>query len=207
MVNDLTPRQEQILIFIKKQISQKGYPPTVREIGEAVGLSSSSTVHSHLAKLEQKGFIRRSSSKTRAIEVVGFDFLSRQEKNQEEVVDIQLIGHVAAGQPILAEENIENTFPIPLYFTGKDEVFMLKVKGESMIDAGILDGDYIIVRKQNIANNGEIVVALINDEATVKTFYREKHYIRLQPQNAYMEPIITKDANIIGKVVSLIRKM
>lgn len=207
MIKDLTPRQEQILIFIKQEISQKGYPPTVREIGKAIGLSSSSTVHNHLAKLEQKGLIRRSSSKTRAIEVVGFNFLSGQERNREEIVDIPLVGHVAAGQPILAEENVENTFPIPLYFTGKDEVFMLKVKGESMIEAGILDGDYIIVRKQNIANNGEIVVALINDEATVKTFYQEKHCIRLQPENSYMKPIITNEVNILGKVVSLLRKM
>lgn len=203
MYNDLSNRQIAILDFIKKEIRKKGYPPSVREIGEAVGLSSSSTVHGHLAQLEEKGYLRRDPTKPRAIEVLGDDGFSIK----KEMVNVPIVGKVTAGQPILAVENIEDTFPLPLDFVRNDEVFMLSVRGDSMINAGILDGDYVLVKQQNSARNGDIVVALLSDEATVKTFYKEQNHIRLQPENSAYEPIITRDVTILGKVTGVFRKL
>lgn len=193
--------QERILAFIQQHTRDKGYPPSVREICEAVGLKSTSTVHGHLTRLEKRGLLRRDQTKPRAIEV-----LCKQPR--KETVDLPIVGLVTAGVPILAVENIEDTFPIPSDFAmGSDTHFMLIVRGDSMIQAGILSGDYIIVRQQSTANNGDIVVAMIEDEATVKTYYREKDYIRLQPENSAMEPILAKDVTILGQVVGLFRKM
>lgn len=200
MFPDLSQRQNEILLFIKQEIRRKGYPPSVREIGNAVGLMSSSTVHGHLQTIEDKGYIRRDPSKPRAIEVL--DSSSDVEKK---VVQVPIVGRVTAGQPILAQENIEDTFPLPLELVNSDNVFLLKVRGESMINAGILDGDLILVRQQNTASNGEIVVALIGDEATVKRFFREKTLIRLQPENSFMEPIYSQDVTILGKVTGVFR--
>jgi repressor LexA len=202
---ELSRRQEQILDFIRAEIHRKGYPPSVREIGEAVGLSSSSTVHSHLAALEVKGFIRRDPSKPRALEVLDF-------RDNERAIDfgqvnaVPLVGRVAAGEPILVAENIEQTIPLPTEFSG-DQTFILRVKGDSMIDAGILDGDFVVVRQQETANDGDIVVAMLDDDATVKTFYREADRIRLQPQNAELEPIYSRDVAVLGKVVALFRRI
>lgn len=199
----LSNRQKQILAYIKETLRIKGYPPSVREIGEAVGLSSSSTVHSHLSKLEELGFIRRDPTKPRAIEV-----LDEAPWRQKVLTPVPMVGRVTAGQPILAVENIEEVFPLPTEFVGNDDnVFMLVVRGDSMINAGILDGDLVIVREQNTARNGDIVVALLDgEEATVKRFYKEKDYIRLQPENNYMEPIYSQNVTILGKVVGLFRR-
>lgn len=203
--HELTRRQQQILDFIRAEIHRRGYPPSVREIGEAVGLSSSSTVHSHLAALEGKGFIRRDPSKPRALEVLDF-------RDNDAAIDmgqvsaVPVVGQVAAGQPILAAENIEQTLPLPTEFSG-EQTFILRVRGESMIEAGILNGDFVVVRQQNTAVNGDIVVAMIDDEATVKTFYRESDRIRLQPENASMEPIYSRDVQVVGKVVALFRRI
>jgi repressor LexA len=202
---DLTRRQQQILDFIRAEIHRRGFPPSVREIGEAVGLSSSSTVHSHLAALEAKGYLRRDPSKPRALEV--FDFRDTDRGvDYGRVSAVPLVGQVAAGSPILAAENIEATLPLPAEFAG-DSTFILRVRGESMIDAGILDGDFVVVKQQNTAVNGDIVVAMIEDEATVKTFYRETDRVRLQPENATMEPIYARDVTILGKVVALFRRI
>jgi repressor LexA len=199
----LSRKQEDILEVIRSSIRQKGYPPSVREIGEAVGLKSPSTVHMHLNKLEQLGAIRRESDKNRAIEIVG----SSPMRNIS-MVSVPLIGRVTAGQPILAVENIEETYPLPTDLVGHDDVFMLKVDGESMIQAGILDGDYVIVRDQDSARNGDIIVALVDgDSATVKRFFHEKDRIRLQPENDSMEPIYSTDVSVLGKVVGVYRKM
>ncbi len=204
MGEGLTDRQQQILDYIKEQIRQKGYPPSVREIGESVGLSSSSTVHGHLARLEEKGFIRRDPTKPRAIEIMEGDFYLTKHRS----VNVPLVGRVTAGAPILAVENLEDSFPLPYELVRNEDVFMLAVRGESMIEAGILDGDYVIVRRQSDARDGEIVVALVGDEeATVKRFFREKDHIRLQPENQYMEPIIAHDVSILGKVVALFRRI
>jgi repressor LexA len=203
MYSDLTNRQIAILEFIKKEIRLKGYPPAVREIGEAVGLSSSSTVHGHLAQLEAKGYIRRDPTKPRAIEVTD----GNETVIKKEMVNVPIIGKVTAGQPILAVENIEDTFPLPLDFVRNDNVYMLSVRGESMINAGILDGDFVLVRQQSTAKNGDFVVALLEDEATVKTFYKEKDHIRLQPENPFLEPIISKDVSILGKVIGVFRRI
>lgn len=203
MYNDLSSRQNAILDFIKKEIRKKGYPPSVREIGEAVGLSSSSTVHGHLAQLEEKGYLRRDPTKPRAIEVLSDDSLIIK----KEMVNVPVVGRVTAGQPILAVENVDDTFPLPLDFVRNDNVFMLSVRGDSMVNAGILDGDYVLVRQQNTARNGDIVVALLNDEATVKTFYKEQDYVRLQPENPVLDPIITRDVTILGKVTGVFRKL
>lgn len=203
MYPDLSKRQELILEFIKQEIREKGYPPSVREIGNAVGLMSSSTVHGHLQTLEEKGYIRRDPTKPRAIEVL--DSFSGYE--QKKMVYVPIVGKVTAGQPILAVENIEDTFPLPADFVRYESVFMLKVQGESMIEAGIFDGDYILVNQQNTARNGDIVVALIGDEATVKRFFKEKNLIRLQPENPTMEPIYTQDASILGKVTGVFRRL
>lgn len=204
MYPDLSLRQTKILEFIKQEIRKKGYPPAVREIGEAVGLLSSSTVHGHLQTLEDKGYIRRDPTKPRAIEILDS---SSDTLEAKKVVHIPIVGRVTAGQPILAVENIEGTFPLPADLVRQDNVFMLKVQGESMIGAGILDGDFIIVRQQNEARNGEIVVALIGDEATIKRFFKERTLIRLQPENPSMEPIYSQDVSILGKVVGVFRTL
>lgn len=200
-MEELTRRQRQILDYIKACIRERGYPPSVREIGEAVGLKSTSTVHAYLSRLEQKGFIRRDPTKPRAIEV--FD----EAMARARTVAVPLVGQVTAGQPILAVENIEDVLPLPTGLVPDGEVFALRIRGDSMIGAGILDGDYVIVRRQETADNGDIVVALIDDEATVKRFFRENDRIRLQPENPAMEPIYVRDARILGKVVALLRRM
>lgn len=197
----ISAKQKEILDFIKQEILNRGYPPAVREICEAVGLKSTSSVHSHLETLEKNGYIRRDPTKPRAIEIIDDNFnLTRRE-----VVNVPIIGSVAAGQPLLAVENIESYFPIPAEFMPNADTFMLHVKGESMINAGILDGDQILVRQQSDAKNGDIVVALVEDSATVKTFYREDGHIRLQPENDTMDPILVDDCTILGKVFGVFR--
>ena len=211
--NELTTRQKQILRYITKQIKQNGYSPSVREIGKAVGLSSTATVHCYLKQLEDLGYIKKESQKGRTLRILKEEEINQDEGKsktfytKKELVDVPVIGKITAGAPILAVENVTDTFPIPVDFAGNAQVFMLVVRGESMIEAGILDGDFILVRKQNIAENGEIVVALIEDEATVKTFYKEKDYIRLQPENITMDPIIVPNCKILGKVIGVFRKM
>ena len=198
----LTEQQDCVLSYIKKVILDRGYPPTVREIGQAIGLNSSSSVHSHLERLERKGYIRRDPTKPRTIEITddSFNLVHR------EVVNVPVLGTVAAGQPLYAEENIENYYPIPTELLPGEDVFMLKVKGDSMIKAGILDGDQIIVESLSSAESGDIVVALIGDSATVKRFFKENGHYRLQPENDSMEPIIVNHVEILGKVVGLFRK-
>ena len=197
----ISDKQREILEYIKKEILNKGYPPTVRDICEAVHLKSTSSVHSHLETLEKNGYIRRDPTKPRAIEIVDDNFnLTRRE-----VVNVPMIGQVAAGQPMLAVENIDAYFPIPAEYMPNKQSFMLKVKGESMINAGIFDGDNILVEQQSDASNGDMVVALIDDSATVKTFYKENGHIRLQPENDTMDPIIVPDCEILGKVFGVFR--
>ncbi|MEA4882238.1 MAG: transcriptional repressor LexA [Clostridia bacterium] len=201
----LSAREKQILGFIAQETETRGYPPSVREIGLAVGLRSSSTVHGYLASLENKGYIRRDPSKPRAIEVLmDSDQLPPPTR---EVSNVPVVGRVTAGHPILAVENIDEYFPLPRSFAGEDDVFMLRVSGESMIGAGILDSDYVIVRKQPSAADGDIVVALIDDEATVKRFFRDDDQVRLQPENPAYSPIITNRAVLLGKVVGLVRRI
>lgn len=203
-MNDLSAKQLEILSYMKNEVSQKGYPPSVREICMAVGLKSTSTVHGHLERLEKKGYIRRDPTKPRAIEILD---PSDNIIHKREMVDVPIVGNVTAGVPILAVENIEDTFPIPIEYVNNDEVFMLRVKGDSMIEAGIFNKDLILVRQQSYADNGDIVVALLDDDyATVKTFYKEKDHIRLQPENAALSPIIVSDVSIVGKVIGLFRK-
>ena len=210
---ETTRKEKAILKFIEEQVKANGYPPSVREIGKAIGLSSTATVHGYLAKLEKQGFIKKEDKKGRTLKVIkGTDGKPLQESNknfytQKEMVEVPVIGKITAGQPILAVENVTDTFPIPIDFVGNCDSFMLTVRGESMIEAGILDGHYILVKKQSNANNGEIVVALIEDEATVKTFYKEKDHIRLQPENHTMDPIIVPNCQILGKVAGVFRKM
>ncbi len=205
---DLTKRQQEVLDFICKEVATKGYPPSVREIGEGLGLSSSSTVHSHLATLESKGLIRRDPSRSRALEVIDFHAPEPdQPVNEGKVRYLPLIGQVAAGAPILAEENVEDTFALPAEFVGEKTAFLLRVKGDSMIEAGILDRDFVVVRQQPTADNGDIVVAMIDDEATVKRFFKERDRVRLQPENSSMEPIYVRDVTIVGKVVALFRSV
>ena len=197
----ISKKQSEILEYMKKEILNRGYPPTVRDICEAVNLKSTSSVHSHLETLEKNGYIRRDPTKPRAIEIVDDNFnLTRRE-----FANVPLIGQVAAGQPLLAVENIESYFPIPTEFMPNAESFMLKVKGESMINAGIFDGDNILVEKCDNVHNGDIVVALIDDSATVKTFYKEDGHIRLQPENDTMDPIIVDRVEILGKLAGLYR--
>ena len=197
----ISSKQSEILEYIKKQILEKGYPPAVREICEAVHLRSTSSVHSHLETLEKNGYIRRDPTKPRAIEIVDDDFaLSRRE-----VVNVPMVGTITAGEPILAVENIQGYFPIPVELMPNADVFMLKVRGESMINAGIFDGDQVIVQRQASADNGDIVVALLEDSATVKRFFKENGYYRLQPENDAMNPIIVNSVEIIGKVIGLMR--
>ncbi len=203
-INKLSSRQENILEFIKSSIEKCGYPPSVREIAKAVGLSSSATVHSHLKKLEELGYLKRDPSKPRAISLL---FPDGKKPSDTNLVYVPIIGNVAAGTPILAEENIEDYFPLSTDFVrGNKEVFMLHIRGDSMVNAGILDRDFIVVRKQNTAINGEIIVALLDDEATVKRFFKGDKKITLMPENDYMEPIIVDDAVIVGKVIGVIRK-
>lgn len=206
MYEDLSLKQIEILEFLKKEIQVKGYPPSVREICKAVGLKSTSTVHGHLSKLERKGYIRRDPTKPRAIEILDKDNIYNY-YSKKEIIEVPVVGKVTAGEPILAVQNIEDMFPLPLDFIQSDKVFILSVKGESMIEAGILDGDYVIVRQQNYAKNGDIVVALIEDEATIKRFFKEADHIRLQPENQYLEPIIVNDVKILGKVIGVFRKI
>lgn len=203
----ISARQQMILDFIKDEVSKKGYPPSVREIAQAVGLASSSTVHGHLSRLEDKGYIRRDPTKPRAIEIIDVSPLGKIPK--EEVIYAPVIGKVTAGIPITAVENIEEFIPIPKLSNGpSDRLFVLVIEGESMIEAGILNGDLVIVRQQSTADNGDIVVAMTADnEATVKRFFKEKNHFRLQPENADMEPIILDDVSILGKVVSLYRTL
>lgn len=203
MSGKITAKQEQILNYIKEEILAKGYPPTVREICEKVGLKSTSSVHSHLSTLENNGYIRRDPTKPRAIEIVDDEFaLTRRE-----MTNIPIIGRVAAGEPLLAVENIENYFSIPTEFLPNSETFILKIKGDSMINVGMFENDYLIVEKASTAKNGDIVVALIDDSVTVKRFYKENGYIRLQPENDNLDPIIVDDCIIVGKAYALYRPM
>ena len=199
----ISAKQQGILEYIKSQILERGFPPAVRDICEAVHLKSTSSVHSHLETLEKNGYIRRDPTKPRAIEILddSFNFTRR------EMVNVPIVGRVAAGEPLLAEQNIEEYFPIPMDFMPNKQTFMLKVKGESMINAGILDGDYVLVEERKTAHNGEMIVALVDDGATVKRFYKEEGIIRLQPENDTMEPIIVPDCTILGKVIGVFRFM
>lgn len=197
----ISKKQEEILEYIKSQILERGFPPAVREICEAVHLKSTSSVHSHLETLEKNGYIRRDPTKPRAIEILDdtFNLIRR------ELVNVPVIGRVAAGEPILAQEHIEDYFPLPADILPNKQTFLLKVKGESMINIGVLDGDYVLVQEEHTAQNGDMVVALIEDGATVKTFYKEEGVIRLQPENDYMDPIIVKDVSILGRVIGVFR--
>jgi repressor LexA len=201
---DLTKRQQEIFDFIKRYSAKYGYPPTVRDIGKAVGLASSSTVHAHLANLERIGLLRRDPTKPRAIEL-----LDRAAAGVRSLVKpgLPLVGQVAAGQPILAEENIEDYIQVPGFAGGEDGEYLLRVRGESMKDAGILEGDVVVIRPQDVATDGEIVVALVGEEATVKRFFQEADHVRLQPENAAMEPIRSRDVRVLGKVVGLMRSL
>ena len=198
---EITKKQEEILEYIKNEILERGFPPAVREICQAVHLKSTSSVHSHLESLEKNGYIRRDPTKPRAIEILDDSF----QMLRREMVNVPIVGTVAAGQPIFAEQNIENYFPIPAEYMPNQPSFILKVKGDSMINAGILDGDRVVVVQQSTAENGDMVVALVDDSATVKTFYKEDGYFRLQPENDAMEPIIVKDLQILGKVFGVMR--
>ena len=199
---NMTKRQQEIFDFVKQYVGEHGYPPTVRDIGKAIGLASSSTVHAHLANLEKLGLLRRDPTKPRAIEVL-------KDKARQAVAPagLPVVGQVAAGQPVLADENIEEYVPVPGIAGGDDGEFVLRVKGDSMKDAGILEGDFVIVRKQETAGDGDIVVALVGEEATVKRFFREDDHVRLQPENEAMEPIRTREAQVLGRVVGLCRRV
>ncbi len=217
--NGLNKRERAILKYIEKEILSKGYAPSVREICKVVGLSSTATVQGYLKTLEERGFIKKESKKGRTLRLLknskGDEVISDRDNNSNtkqfysdrEMVNVPVVGKITAGQPILAVENITDTFPIPIDFVGNSDCFMLTVRGESMIEAGIFDGDYILVKRQNTADNGTIVVALIDDEATVKTFYKEKDHIRLQPENSTMDPIIVPDCKILGRVGGVFRKI
>lgn len=221
MAKKNSTKQQEILEYVSKCVNENGYPPSVREICTAVGFKSTSTVHAYLKKLTENGILQKDPTKPRAIKILDNSNLNKNSNKKEEkeevkkgyystreMVDIPIVGRVAAGQPILAVENITDTFPLPVEFTRNSDAFMLKVQGDSMIEAGILDNDYVLVKQQSSANNGDIVVALIGDEATCKTFYREKDYIRLQPQNSTLNPIIVKnDISILGKVIGVFRLM
>lgn len=207
-------KQQQILDFVNSQVEEKGYPPSVREICSAVGFKSTSTVHGYLEKLEKNGLIMKDPTKPRALRVIGSKKPSQKDidlkdyYSRRELVDVPIVGKVTAGMPILAVENIEDTFPLPVDYVQNSTAFMLRVQGDSMIEAGILDRDLVLVKQQSTAINGEIVVVLIGDEATVKTFYKEKGYVRLQPQNQYMDPIIVREnLAILGKVIGVFRRL
>jgi len=199
---DLTKRQQEIFEFVRRYVGEHGYPPTVRDIGKAIGLTSSSTVHAHLANLEKLGLLKRDPTKPRALEV-----LVDKARSAVSPGGLPLVGQVAAGSPVLADENIEEYVPVPGIAGGDEGEFVLKVKGDSMVNAGILEGDHVIVRKQDTAKNGEIVVALVGDEATVKRFFREQEHVRLQPENETMEPILTRDVKLLGRVVGVCRRV
>ena len=216
--NRITAKQQEILNFMKSQIMAKGYPPSVREICEAVNLKSTSSVHAHLETLEKNGFIRRDPAKPRAIEIMDDDFYHNMREavntssdnteintNRREMVNVPMVGTVAAGQPLLAVENVTDSFPLPVDLLPNSETFMLKVKGDSMINMGIYEGDQLIIERRNTARNGEVIVALVDDSATVKRFYKEDGHYRLQPENDYMEPIIVDHCEILGKVIGLVR--
>lgn len=213
MQNKINEKQQKILDFLNEQIEQNGYPPSVREICSAVGFKSTSTVHGYLEKLKKEGLIRKDPSKPRALKVIDNkkSIELKEPKSMyhgKELVEVPIVGKVTAGQPILAVENVEDTFPLPLDFVQNSSAFMLRVRGDSMIEAGIFDNDFILVKQQSTATNGDIVVALIEDEATVKTFYKEKGYVRLQPENKYLDPIIVREnLSILGKVIGVFRKM
>ncbi|AIQ13199.1 transcriptional repressor LexA [Paenibacillus durus] len=205
-MSKISSRQLAILEFIRNEVRSKGYPPSVREIGEAVGLASSSTVHGHLDRLEKKGLIRRDPTKPRAIELLGQEDSENVQQFVQTVARVPVVGKVTAGVPITATENIEDYFPLPTHYVGENKVFMLSVMGDSMIEAGIMNGDYVIVRQQQTADNGDIVVAMTeDDEATVKTFYKERDHIRLQPENPAYEPLRLNRVSILGKVIGLFR--
>lgn len=211
MLKKPNEKQQQILQFVNDQVETKGYPPSVREICSAVGFKSTSTVHAYLEKLEKNGLIQKDPTKPRALKVMG-KLKNNTSRNvdsiysRREMVDIPIVGKVTAGQPILAVENIEDSFPLPVEFVQNATAFMLKVQGDSMIEAGIFDKDLVLVKQQSTANNGEIVVALIGDEATVKTFYKEKDHVRLQPENSFLEPILVREnLSILGKVIGVFR--
>lgn len=207
----LTKKQQAIFDFIKNYIDEFGYPPSVRDIGEGLNLSSPATVHAHIAKLVEAGYLKKNDLKKRAISISeeyrSSESLQAEKENGIDYLEVPVLGQVAAGQPILAVENIERTFPLPMDFARNKDVFMLKVKGESMINIGIFDGDYVIVRRQEVANNGDVIVALLEDSATVKTFYRENGHFRLQPENDALEPIIVNELQVLGKVIGLFRMM
>ncbi|RVU54151.1 transcriptional repressor LexA [Anaerosphaera multitolerans] len=205
MYEDLTQRETEILMFLKRSLDAKGYPPTVREICQELEIKSTSTVHGSLEKLENKGYIKKDPTKPRAIEIVDTndDFLMLKKKT----VDIPIVGSVTAGMPILAYENIEDTYPLPVEFAQDKNLFILKVRGESMINAGILEGDFVVIEKTEFARNGDKVLALIGEESTIKTFYKENDGYRLQPENDFMEPIYVKELSILGKIVGLYRRM
>ena len=214
-MNKTREREQRILAFMKNEIHAKGYPPTVREICNALEIKSTSTVHKDIANLEKQGFLKKDPSKPRALMLVENEEPERKvvssapaaygSTSPADIVDVPVIGRVAAGTPILAEQNIEDSFPVPARFVNGGTNFMLTVHGESMIEAGIMDGDYILVEQQNTARNGDIVCALVDDSATIKTFYKEADHFRLQPQNSSMDPIIVKDCKILGKVIGLLR--
>ncbi len=201
----LSDKQVKILQFIKDELTLKGYPPSISEICKAVGLSSTSSVHAHLNTLEEKGYIKKGTNKRRALELIDVDDIC-SDMPKKEIINLPIIGTITAGSPILAVENIDDTLPISIDFVGNKESYVLKVKGESMIEAGILHGDLVIVNSQHNAKNGDIVVALIGEEATVKTFYKEKDHIRLQPQNSSMDPILIKEPYILGVVKAVVRR-
>lgn len=203
MAGKISKKQQEILDFIKEEILRKGYPPSVREICDAVGLKSTSTVHSHLSTLEKNGYIRRDPTKPRAIEIYDDNF----QMLRQEMVSVPIVGRVAAGVPILAQQNIEDYFPLPADVLPAGESYILRVHGDSMVNAGILDGDMIFVRSCSTAKNGDIVVAMIDDSATVKRFFKEKGHIRLQPENDAMDPIIVDNCTILGKVFGIFRIM
>lgn len=204
MYEDLSQKQMEVLLYIKSEIERQGYPPAVREICKGVNIKSTSTVHRYLEQLEAMGYIRKDPTKPRAIEILDKEdnFLLSKKRT----IDIPIVGRVTAGSPILAVENIEDTYPVPLEIVEGHDVFILKIQGESMINAGILDGDLVLVKEQKIANNGDIVVALLGEEATVKRFFKEKDQVRLQPENQFMEAIMTKEVSILGKVIGLYRR-
>lgn len=202
----LTKRQKEILRFIISEVRKHGYPPSVREIGTAVGLSSSSTVHAHLTNLEKKGYLKRGQALPRAIGVVKDQGVTYTPDSRK-VTEVPLVGRIAAGEPLLAEENIEEYIPLPPEFTRDRDCFMLRVAGDSMINAGILNGDYVVVRKQATVDNGEIAAVLVEDSATVKRFYKERTQYRLQPENDSMAPILTKEASVLGKIVAVMRRV
>ena len=207
-MSELSGKDYEILNFIEEKLNEKGFPPSVREICEAVGLSSTATIHARLKKLEKHGKIVRDSSKNRSIMVIGADHARNIEYKDDKYIDVPIYGKVTAGMPITAVQDFQDTFPLPMNFANNKELFMLKVQGESMINAAILDGDYIIVERQPTANNGDIVVALVdNENATVKTYYKENGHFRLQPENDFMEPIIVNELAILGKVVGVFRKL